>query len=93
MEVLLVAFLIMNFIGFAIMGIDKQKAKKNQYRISENTLWMTALFGGAIGTTVGMKFFRHKTKHTSFKWGFPFLGIIELLIFFYLLFDAKAVFA
>nr|WP_263325586.1 DUF1294 domain-containing protein [Neobacillus sp. Marseille-Q6967] len=71
----------MNIIGLVMMGIDKSRAKKHQYRISEKTLWMAAVFGGAIGTTLGMQFFRHKTKHLSFKYGFPFLALVQIALF------------
>jgi uncharacterized membrane protein YsdA (DUF1294 family) len=70
----------MNLIGLFIMGADKKRAQKHQYRISERSLWMVAIFGGAVGTTAGMQLYRHKTKHTSFKIGFPFLAGIELVL-------------
>lgn len=81
LTILLVAFLVMNISGLLIMGEDKKRAKKHQYRISERTLWLVALFGGAVGTTAGMQLYRHKTKHLSFKFGFPFLAGIELVLF------------
>ncbi len=81
LTILLVAFLVMNISGLLIMGEDKKRAKKHQYRISERTLWLVALFGGAVGTTAGMQLYRHKTKHLSFKFGFPFLAVIELVLF------------
>ncbi|WP_040207703.1 DUF1294 domain-containing protein [Neobacillus jeddahensis] len=77
----LVAFFAMNVVGILIMGEDKRRAKRHEYRIRERTLWLVALFGGAIGTTVGMQVYRHKTKHTSFKLGFPILAILEFAIF------------
>lgn len=63
------------------MGVDKNKAKKGQYRISERALWITAICFGAVGTTIGMNIFRHKTKHTSFRIGFPLLAVIEIVLF------------
>lgn len=66
------------------MYSDKKKARNHQYRISERTLWLIAIFGGALGSTLGMKWFRHKTKHTSFKWGLPALTILELGIVLYI---------
>lgn len=81
----LLAITIMNVIGLAIMRIDKTRAKRHQYRISEKTLWLVAILGGAIGTTLGMQLFRHKTKHVSFKIGFPLLAVIQLVLFFLLL--------
>ncbi len=67
-----------------VMYADKQKAKKNEYRIRESTLWQFAFIGGALGALIGMKCFRHKTKHQSFKWGLPFLTVLQigLLVFF-----------
>jgi len=62
------------------MWEDKRRAKNHEFRISERTLWLVALFGGAVGTTAGMQLYRHKTKHTSFKIGFPVLAVIELVL-------------
>jgi uncharacterized membrane protein YsdA (DUF1294 family) len=78
---IIILFIIMNSAGLVIMKVDKSKAVKHQYRISEQTLWLVALFGGAIGTTIGMNVFRHKTKHLSFKIGFPLLAVIEAIIY------------
>lgn len=64
---------------------DKEKAKSGQYRIKESTLWKVTLFGGAVGSTIGMKLFRHKTKHASFKFGYPILAVIQVSIILYLL--------
>jgi uncharacterized membrane protein YsdA (DUF1294 family) len=76
--------IIINLVGLIIMKVDKQKAIKQQYRISERTLWIVAIIGGAVGTTFGMNLFRHKTKHLSFKIGFPILAASELLLLFWL---------
>jgi uncharacterized membrane protein YsdA (DUF1294 family) len=82
---IVVCYLIMNLIGLFIMREDKNRAIHHQYRISEKTLWITAFFGGAVGTTAGMQWFRHKTKHLSFKMGFPVLAVIEIILFIVLL--------
>ena len=76
-------FIFWNMVTFCLMGIDKKKAKKNQYRISEKTLFITALCFGALGATIGMNFFRHKTKHWYFKYGFPFLLVIQFALLLY----------
>jgi uncharacterized membrane protein YsdA (DUF1294 family) len=80
MTLVLIAFLVMNIAGLLVMGEDKKRARKHQYRISERTLWLVAVFGGAIGATAGMQVYRHKTKHASFKFGFPVLAIIEVIL-------------
>ena len=84
-KTLIIYYLLMNVIGFFIMKIDKTRAIRHAYRISEKTLWGMALFGGAVGTTLGMQMFRHKTKHLSFKVGFPVLAVIELILVLFLL--------
>ena len=72
--------LVMNLLAFALMGIDKMKAKSGAWRIPEKTLFLvTALFGG-LGGTLGMKVFRHKTKHWYFKWGFPVLLVVQIVL-------------
>lgn len=74
---------VINIIGYAVMGIDKQRAIRGAWRISEASLFLTALLGGALGCTVGMRHFRHKTKHWYFKYGMPaiFLAQAALLSF------------
>jgi uncharacterized membrane protein YsdA (DUF1294 family) len=67
-----------NSITFLLMGIDKQKAKKQQYRIPERTFWLLAVVGGALGVWLGMKIFHHKTKHISFNIGAPVLLIVQI---------------
>ena len=77
---ILAILFVMNLAAFALMGIDKAKAKAGAWRIPEKTLFLvTALFGG-LGGTLGMSFFRHKTKHWYFKYGFPALLVIQLVL-------------
>ena len=54
---------VVNLAGFALMGIDKWKAKRGAWRISEKTLFLPAVLGGCVGCILGMRTFRHKTKH------------------------------
>ncbi|NYE07743.1 uncharacterized membrane protein YsdA (DUF1294 family) [Bacillus niacini] len=82
-NMILGAYIVMNLIGLIVMKLDKERAKKHQYRISENTLWLVAIFGGAVGTTAGMQLFRHKTKHVNFKIGFPILAAAEVILLSY----------
>ncbi len=71
-----VYFILMNIVAFALMGIDKQRAIKHKWRISELTLFIPVLLGGGIGGVMGMQAFRHKTKHLQFKIGFPLITIL-----------------
>ena len=66
------------------MYIDKSKAIRNQWRISESKLLLVSIVGGSIGSLLGMNLFRHKTKHPKFTIGIPIIIIIQLLILHYL---------
>lgn len=70
--------LVVNVVGFFLMGIDKMKAKRRTWRIPERTLFMPALLGGTPGVIAGMYSFRHKTKHRKFKYGLPVLLVVQL---------------
>ena len=78
--------IIINLIGIFIMWLDKRKAQKGAWRIKEKTLFLVALFGGALGTTLGMYWFRHKTKHWYFTYGFPAILIAETALVIWVLF-------
>ena len=73
-------FIILNIIGFALMGIDKYKAKKRAFRIPEATLFIVAIIGGSIGSILGMYAFRHKTRHWYFVYGMPFILAMQVLL-------------
>jgi uncharacterized membrane protein YsdA (DUF1294 family) len=73
--------LLVNIMAFSLMGMDKRKAKKNQFRISERTLFMSAIVGGTPGSIAGMYVFRHKTRHPSFKIGMPVILLLQLYVF------------
>ena len=78
---LLLEYLIaVNLIGFALMGIDKYKAKKRAVRIPEATLFIVAIIGGSIGSIIGMYAFRHKTRHWYFVYGMPAILILQILL-------------
>ena len=51
---LTVYFIIMNAVGFIIMGMDKRRAKKHAFRIPEATLFTIAVIGGSLGSIIGM---------------------------------------
>ena len=73
-------FALMNLIGFAMMGIDKHKAVKKLWRIPEYTFFVVALIGGSIGTIVGMRVFRHKTRHWYFVYGLPAILVLHVAL-------------
>ncbi|MCD7784137.1 MAG: DUF1294 domain-containing protein [Oscillospiraceae bacterium] len=77
--------LFMSFVVFVMYGIDKRRAKKGQWRISEKALLTLGFIGGAAGALLGMHLFRHKTRHWYF-WAINIaalcLHIILLLMLF-----------
>lgn len=84
-QILFAYFLIVNIIGFSQMGIDKKRAVRGAWRISEASLFLTALLGGALGSTLGMHYFRHKTRHWYFRYGMPAIFAAELFLFSFIL--------
>ena len=76
--------LAINIVSFFLYGIDKYKAKKNKWRISEATLLMIAVIGGSIGAWVGMRLWHHKTMHKKFKYGIPIIIILQISLVVYL---------
>lgn len=83
-KILIVYFVILNLLGFAAMGSDKKRAIRGAWRISEASLFLTALLGGALGCTLGMHYFHHKTKHWYFRYGMPLILLLQA-VFLYLL--------
>lgn len=81
LKFLVVYFAVINLIGFIIMGADKKRAVRGAWRISEASLFFTALLGGSLGCILGMQHFRHKTKHWYFKYGMPAILVVQVLLF------------
>jgi uncharacterized membrane protein YsdA (DUF1294 family) len=65
------------------MWWDKRKATKNDWRVSEGTLFIIGIIGGAVGIFGGMYKFRHKTQKRSFQ-AFAILGLLISLIIYWL---------
>ncbi len=80
MKFFLVFYALMTIVTFVLYGVDKAKAKKGKWRIPEKTLLLFAACFGGLGAFLGMKIFRHKTKHTSFKIIVPVSMIIQFIL-------------
>ena len=85
MNIILYYLLAVNIATFFLYGIDKYKARKGRWRISEATLLMMAVIGGSIGAWSGMRLWHHKTMHKKFKYGIPIIIILQVALAFYLL--------
>ena len=65
-QALYVWIFLMSLITFVTFGVDKKRAVRNQYRISEKALITISLIGGGIGGWLGMRVFHHKTRKLKF---------------------------
>jgi len=86
LKIIIVAyFLLINLISYFMVWYDKRQAKLDRWRIPEKRLFKLAFAGGAIGVYLGMKRFRHKTKHGSFIYGIPLIALLNIIAVYYLL--------
>jgi len=78
-----------NLTGFILMGTDKRRAEMHRWRIPEKVLFLTAAAGGSIGAMLGMKVFRHKTKHLAFVLGMPLIFAVQAAMAAWLIFSLQ----
>ena len=84
-RIICIYLIIINLVGVVVMGIDKNKARRQAWRIPEKTLFLISILGGSIGTWAGMYLFHHKTKHWYFVVGMPLILFVQLaLVFWYM---------
>jgi len=76
----IIYLIFINLAAFLLMGVDKYKAIRHRWRISEKTLFLSALLFGSVGAILGMYTFRHKTRHASFVCGMPVILILQIIL-------------
>ncbi len=74
-----------NVLTFLIYGADKWKARKDRWRIPEDTLIWLAIVGGSIGSLLGMYLFRHKIRDRKFSLGVPAIIIVQIAVYYFFL--------
>ena len=79
-EIILAYLLMINIFTMYTFFLDKSKAKNKKWRIKESTLFLLSIIGGSLGAILGMKLFRHKTKHWYFKYGIPFILAVQVIL-------------
>ncbi|MBQ8607673.1 MAG: DUF1294 domain-containing protein [Bacteroidaceae bacterium] len=85
METILLFYLFgVNLLAFIVYGVDKSKARKSRWRIPETVLLMLAVVGGSVGAWMGMRVWHHKTLHLKFKYGIPFIFLLQIAFCIYL---------
>lgn len=70
----------LSIITFLLMGYDKVQARADGRRIPERVLLVLGIIGGAIGGLIGMRVFRHKTRHSHFWLIFGAAAIVHILL-------------
>lgn len=76
----LIYLTIINLLSFILFGIDKGKAKRKKWRISEMFLIGLSILGGSIGSLIGMVIFKHKLSKGLFCKGIPLIIIINMIV-------------
>ncbi|MBR5225711.1 MAG: DUF1294 domain-containing protein [Clostridia bacterium] len=80
MDGVILYLVVINVVAFLAFGLDKLKAKADAWRIPEKTLLGLAVIGGSVGAILGMRTFRHKTRHKQFSVGLPVILAVQLII-------------
>lgn len=85
MRYFFIFIIVINLITFAMYGIDKRRAVKNKWRISEKALIVPAFFMGGFGCFLGMYVFHHKTQHTKFTILIPLAAVMNFAVILFLI--------
>ncbi|RBR31145.1 DUF1294 domain-containing protein [Enterococcus cecorum] len=73
-------FGVINLLTFCVFGVDKQRAMRHKWRISEATLFGLSIIGGSVGGLLGMVVFQHKTRKFMFRYGLPVIFAIQFIV-------------
>lgn len=66
MKYALFYLMLVNYVAFTLVRIDKIRAQEAKERIPERNLLLISAFGGSFGAYMAMNKYRHKTKKTTF---------------------------
>nr|WP_285817753.1 DUF1294 domain-containing protein [Echinimonas agarilytica] len=78
---ILILYLVLSLLAFAMYAIDKSAAKKDRWRTSEKTLHWVALLGGWPGALIAQQTLRHKTQKRSFRMLFWATVVVNVIAF------------
>lgn len=71
---------IINIVSFVLMGVDKRKAVRHRWRLSEKLLFSPSFLGGSLGSLLGMLLFKHKKHKKLFVFGVPVTLIVQIVL-------------
>jgi len=67
-----------NVFAYGLMWFDKQRAVRGRSRVPERRLFLVALMLGATGIFLGTKKpLYHKAAKAAFRFGIPFLALLN----------------
>ncbi len=88
MEWLALWLILINVLAWLLTVLDKSRARRGGWRVSEATLFTVAALGGAPLMLFTMHCIRHKTRHRRFMWGLPCLLVAQFLAVGYVVYCA-----
>ena len=77
----------LQLIAFILFGVDKAKAIRHRWRVSEACLLLFSVFGG-IGALLGMLLFHHKTRKWKFRILVPLFALLDAVVIAFFLWTA-----
>lgn len=77
---IVIYFACVNMIALVAFGLDKSRARRGAWRISESALMFLAAVGGSVGALAGMRVFHHKTRKPLFSIGVPVLLVLQVAV-------------
>ena len=83
MKFVLCYLIFINLLSVIVCILDKNKAKKGKWRVSEKTLFGLSVIGGSVAMYFTMKAIRHKTHHKRFMIGLPIIIVLQSAIMIY----------
>ena len=80
MNIYFLTYLVLiNIIAVVVTAVDKYRAVRHKWRVSEAALIVISALGGGVAMYASMLLFRHKTRKLKFMLGIPLIVIIELI--------------
>ncbi len=83
-NIIIPTLVILNILGFALVSLDKYKAKNKLWRIPERSFFLLSILGGSVGVYIGLFICRHKTRTWYFMSVIPIIILAQIIFIYYL---------